>query len=409
MPAISRRTYSWNAYESVLSSGIDGTTTTITLDSVVGLREPNGYMVLNPDDAASREFIKYASIVGNTLQGCTRGLAGGNTNQSHDSGATMRAVPMHQHFDDLWDTAEELILEDANHVAAADPHAAAGYITETAGDARYLQLTGGGMLGPIDMQAAKIVDLGDPSADGDAANKLYVDTKVSGTVADYLPLIGGSMSGDINMSGGKVTNLINPPVDPGEATRKDYVDAQAAGAVTDHEAELDPHPSAYVPVTGGTFTGALQLVGGFVSENNSFAPKWFASTAGGIGAPAFTWADEPSSGMYLPQTGDLRFTVLGVLRLRVQDTLVSITSERLLIPNGGTEAAPGIYFNGDNDTGFFHSANNISIATGGTERLKIVNAIDHLINDGPLRAIHSGTGAPAGALGVNGDIYCDVS
>ena len=75
MPATSRRTYTWNAYESVLSSGIDGSTTTITLDSVVGLREPDGYLVLDPDDAAKREFIKYASIVGNTLQGCTRGLA----------------------------------------------------------------------------------------------------------------------------------------------------------------------------------------------------------------------------------------------------------------------------------------------------------------------------------------------
>lgn len=410
MPATSRRTYTWNAYESALSSGIDGTTDTITLDSVVGLREPDGYLVLDPDDAAQREFIKYASIVGNTLQGCTRGLAGGNTNQSHDSGATIRAVPMHQHYDDLWDTAEELIAEDANHVAASNPHAAAGYITETAGDLRYLQLSGGGMTGPIDMQTSKIVNLGDPVDDGDAVNKLYLDTQLGDTVALYLPLAGGTMTGDIAMGGNSILNLPNPPTEPGEATRKDYVDSTATAAVTTHEGKTSPHDAVYVPIDGGgSFDGNITINGEMAAVDTVSGARFYALNTGGVGSPIYSWFDEQDTGFYKPNVGDLRATVQNKLILRMQQDFTSISSDRLQIPSLNDEALPGVYFGGDADTGFAHTANILKFITGGVERMRLVNSTSHLINGGPLRAIHSGSGAPDPGLGVNGDIYCDIS
>ena len=405
--ATTRRTYTWNAFESALSSGIDGSATTITLDSVVGLREPNGYLVLDPDDPAAREYIKYTSIVGNTLQGVQRGLNGGNTNQPHNSSATIRAVPTHQHYDDLWDTTEELIQDDANHIAAIDPHSAAGYITETAGDARYLQLSGGGMTGPIDMQTSKIIGLGAPTVDADAANKLYVDNAVSGGVATYLPLAGGVMTGDINMSGNKIINLINPPVDPGEATRKDYVDTTAVGAVTGHEGTIDPHDNSYVPITGGTFSGIVQFTNGLTSLDAVFGDRFFAYAGGGIGSPIFSFVDQPTTGMYLPDPGDLRFTVDNDLVLRLQQALVSISADRLQIPSGSDTALPGIYFAGDQDTGIAHTANIMAFSTGGVERLRLVNSASHTINGGPLRAIYSGVAAPT-TEGVNGDLYAQV-
>ena len=410
MPATTRRTFTWNAYESALSSGIDGVTSTITLDSVFGLREPEGYLVLDPDDATGREYIKYASIVGNTLQGVIRGLAGGNTNQSHASGATVRAVPMHQHYDDLWDTAEELIAEDANHAASSNPHASAGYITEAAGDLRYLQLSGGGMSGPIDMQSSKIIGLGDPTVDGDAMNKLAHDTDVANNLALYLPLTGGVMTGDIAMGGNSITNLKNPPTLSGEATRKGYVDTEINGAINTHEADAsNPHSAAYVPKTGGIFSGVVTFSSGLDANGVVLAPRFSAENPGTVGQPVFSWDSEQTTGLYLPAAGDLRFAVLGVLRFRLTDQLTSIASTRLQVPSLNDDALPGFYFAGDVDTGIAHTANTMKFSTGGTSRLALVNSINHTINDGPLRAIHTGSGAPDVGLGVNGDIYCDVS
>jgi hypothetical protein len=409
--ATSRRTYTWNAFESGLSSGIDGTTTSITLDSVVGLREPDGYLVLDPDDPSKREYIKYASIVGNALQGVTRGLAGGNTNQEHDAGSKARAVPMHQHYDDLWDTSEELIADDANHIAAANPHAAAGYITQAAGDARYLQLSGGGMTGPIDMQTSKIVNLGSPvgGADSDAATKKYVDDSVSGGIANYLPLAGGTMTGDIAMGGNSILNLPNPPTQPGEATRKDYVDATAAGAVDSHKVEASPHDAQYVPRDGGGgFDGDITINGEMAAVSTVSGARFLALNPGGVGTPIYSWFSEPTTGMYLPSAGDLRFTVLGNLSFRITNDFVAVASTRLQVPSLNDTALPGLYFGGDNDTGISHSANNLGFSTGGTERLRLVNSADHLINDGPLRAIYNDTVAPTAGDGVNGDIWCEV-
>lgn len=405
--ATSRRTYTWNAFESALSSGIDGSATSITLDSVVGLREPDGYLVIDPDDPAKREYIKYTSIVGNALQGVARGLNGGNTNQAHDSGATVRAVPMHQHYDDLWDTVEELIADDAAHIAGSNPHAAAGYLTQTAGDLRYLQLSGGAMTGAIDMQTSKITGLPVATLDTDAMSKLAHDNDMSAKLALYLPLAGGVMTGDINMGGNKIINLVNPPTDPGEATRKDYVDTTAAGAVTGHEGTIDPHDNSYVPITGGTFSGIVQFTNGLTSLDAVFGDRFFAYSGGGVGAPIFSFVDQPTTGMYLADPGDLRFTVDNDLTLRLQQALVSISSDRLQIPSGSDTALPGIYFAGDVDTGIAHTANIMAFSTGGVERLRLVNSASHTINGGPLRAIYSGSAAPT-TEGVNGDLYAQV-
>lgn len=405
--AISRRTYTWNAFESALSSGIDGSATSITLDSVVGLREPDGYLVIDPDDPAKREYIKYTSIVGNALQGVARGLNGGNTNQAHDSGATVRAVPMHQHYDDLWDTVEELIADDASHIAASNPHAAAGYLTQTAADLRYLQLSGGAMAGAIDMQTSKITGLPVATLDTDAMSKLAHDTDVATVVADYLPLAGGVMLGELSMGGFSIINLVNPPTQPGEATRKDYVDATAAGAVTDHEGEADPHAGAYVPASGGTFTGALVLDDTLTAVNQIQGGRFKATATGGVGSPIYSWVGEPTTGFYLPNPGDLRATVLNKLILRMEQTFTSISSDRLQIPSLNDAALPGIYFGGDSDTGIYHTANIIGFSTGGVSRLRLVNSASHTINDGPLRAIYSGSAAPT-TEGVNGDLYAQV-
>lgn len=54
-------------------------------------------------------------------------------------------------------------------------------LTPEAGDKRYLKTTGGTMTGDIAMGGKKVTGLGTPTADGDAANKKYVDDNVGGS------------------------------------------------------------------------------------------------------------------------------------------------------------------------------------------------------------------------------------
>ena len=61
----------------------------------------------------------------------------------------------------------------------------------------YLALAGGTMSGAIDMAFNKIVDLGTPSSNTDAVNKLYVDTHSGG---NYLEKTGGILTGDLTIN-----------------------------------------------------------------------------------------------------------------------------------------------------------------------------------------------------------------
>lgn len=119
---MSSRRYSWNGFETTLSSGISAGADTIPLASVTNLRAP-GYLVIDPDDLAKREYIEFATINALSLEGCTRNGEGSPVGAvAHDAGATVRAVAMHQFFDDAFDDIESLEGVDAAHTAAADPH-----------------------------------------------------------------------------------------------------------------------------------------------------------------------------------------------------------------------------------------------------------------------------------------------
>ena len=94
-----------------------------------------------------------------------------------------------------------------------------------------LPLSGGTMTGPINMNSQKITNLANPTANNDAANKIFVDTafqtleaEVNQQLLAYLQLKGGTMSGILDMGDYRITSLATPS-DGTDATSKQYVDS----------------------------------------------------------------------------------------------------------------------------------------------------------------------------------------
>lgn len=85
--------------------------------------------------------------------------------------------------------------------------------------------------------AGKVTNLAAPSADGDAANKKYVDDgikqvkqEISGELGvEYLALTGGDMTGDINMTGNSVVKFYDPIA--ARARARNLTDQMVKGSV----------------------------------------------------------------------------------------------------------------------------------------------------------------------------------
>jgi hypothetical protein len=82
-----------------------------------------------------------------------------------------------------------------------------------------LPKAGGTMSGAIAMGANKVTGLGDPTANQDAATKVYTDTQRD----TRLPLAGGTMTGAVSMGGNKITATYTPSANT-DLTTKIYVD-----------------------------------------------------------------------------------------------------------------------------------------------------------------------------------------
>jgi hypothetical protein len=111
----------------------------------------------------------------------------------------------------------------------------ATYTTQAQNDARYLQLTGGTLLGPLTLA-------NDPWLDLQPATKHYVDINV----ATRLPLSGGTLTGPLILAADPGTAL-------GAAT-KQYVDNRVA---------------TRLPLTGGTLSGTLNVANGRIVSYNA--------------------------------------------------------------------------------------------------------------------------------------------
>lgn len=144
----------------------------------------------------------------------------------------------------------------------------------------YVKKSGDTMTGALNMQNHKVTNVAAPTETADAANKGYVDTAVSGltngtTAMPYVKKAGDTMLGNLNMNSYSIFNLPTPTNDS-HAVNKNYVDNADAvldaaikkevqdreTAITGIQTEIDGVTgdlSGYLPLTGGTMTGALNV------------------------------------------------------------------------------------------------------------------------------------------------------
>lgn len=86
-------------------------------------------------------------------------------------------------------------------------------------------ITGGTLIGDLDINGNRLFGIGKPTADSDAANKGYVDTAEANVKNASLPKAGGTMAGSINMAWNRITNVPTPIADA-DAVGKSYVDGK---------------------------------------------------------------------------------------------------------------------------------------------------------------------------------------
>ena len=136
----------------------------------------------------------------------------------------------------------------------------------------YVKKSGDTMTGALNMQNHKVTNVAAPTETADAANKGYVDTAISGltngtTAMPYVKKAGDTMTGALNLPA--------PTADANAANKKYVDDADAVldaaikkevqdrtTAIAGIQTEIDGVSgdlSGYLPLTGGTMTGALNV------------------------------------------------------------------------------------------------------------------------------------------------------
>lgn len=86
-------------------------------------------------------------------------------------------------------------------------------------------ITGGTLIGDLDMNGNRLLRVRAPAAETDAANKKYVDEAAATAKNACLPTSGGTMTGNIDMGGNALKNVKTPTAAADGAT-KGYVDGK---------------------------------------------------------------------------------------------------------------------------------------------------------------------------------------
>ena len=177
---MSNKTETWNGFETFLTSELlSGELVQMFVDFIPagldGIDRPM-YLVVEPDKPTQREWIRVKDIDANLnlFTTLTRGLTGGTSDITHPINSVIRSVTTKELVDDLFADIVTLEQADATHADdTGDPHAAAIYLKLAQANSLYVNLTGSVMTGPLTL-------FGAPTADLEAATRLYVDDAIDG-------------------------------------------------------------------------------------------------------------------------------------------------------------------------------------------------------------------------------------
>ena len=199
----------------------------------------------------------------------------------------------------------------------------------------YIKDTGDTVTGTYNFTGADLT-VKAPTADASPATKAYVDSKITNlengsTALPYVKKTGDSMTGVLNMSNNKVTNVADPTAN-GDAVNKKYVDDKATETETTLKEYVDGHSGGFenaviVGLYDMTKTGSIPR-----EANNdylflmlpTFSPADYGNMIGTIrnGSNQGLWAEGQQIGA---STGQFTFTGNGyVMVYRVAVTPVPV-------------------------------------------------------------------------------------
>jgi hypothetical protein len=209
------------------------------------------------------EISESVAIIGRKLQVQIDGITIDVTNKLSKTGDTMSGI-LNMGNNKITNVGTPLNPSDAvnmQYVTDASVIIQTNVINQLILDNTFLQTVGGTMSGILNMNTNKITDLGTPFVNGDATNKLYVDTSkqeaINTVFADTVVFVSQSspkVSSNFNMQNNKIYNLLDPTNNQDGAT-KIYVDNLITGLGT-----------TYVTKSGGVFTSDVSI-GGFKITN----------------------------------------------------------------------------------------------------------------------------------------------
>jgi hypothetical protein len=239
-----KRYYASTAKQASLSTGIDSTVLSITLDLVTGFPSNYPYTLVIDPDTNKEELVKVTASGGGTTLTVTRG-EDSTSNVAHSAGATVRHVVSGQDFNEF-----SAHIGSAATPTTAGVHGVTGNVVGTT-DAQTLsaKILSGAVIATGGIQFEGATDDGfettltvtDPTADRTITLPNATGTVTLDGVASTLTskiITSGTLGSDLAAGTYKITGLGTPSANTDAAT-KAYVDTQIAATIDSAPAALD--------------------------------------------------------------------------------------------------------------------------------------------------------------------------